>query len=117
MRRQVAGAVIVVAWAGAASAQTSASAYTTGYRYDPVGRPVGVIRPGPSGPGSATFAAERTSYNARGLPSRVERGSSGSSAGAATANDATGSPEASASMTTLPKVSESDGKRKTSAEA
>jgi YD repeat-containing protein len=55
-------------------AQASASAYTTGYRYDHGGHLVGVIHPDPDGAGPLPFPAERDTYNAQGLLVTVETG-------------------------------------------
>lgn len=57
-----------------AVAQTSASAHTTGYRYDAAGRVVGTISPDPDGAGSLHYAATRNTYNTRGLLTLVEQG-------------------------------------------
>lgn len=57
-----------------ANAQTSASAQTTGYRFDAVGRLTGTIAPDPDGTGPLKFAATRTTYDAAGRPIKVETG-------------------------------------------
>jgi len=55
-------------------AQATASAYTTGFRFDAAGRVVGTISPDPDGGGSLRFAATRNTYNTRGLLVQVEQG-------------------------------------------
>ena len=57
-----------------ATAQTTPSAYTTGYRYDAGSRLVGVIQPDPDGTGTLKFLAKRNTYNAQGLVSTEESG-------------------------------------------
>ena len=57
-----------------AYAQTAATTYTTGYRYDRERRVVGVISPDPDGTGVLKFAAVRNSYDANGWLLRVEKG-------------------------------------------
>lgn len=47
-----------------ARAQTSASAYTTGYRFDSLRRIAGIISPDPDGSGSIGFPAVRYTYDA-----------------------------------------------------
>lgn len=55
-------------------AQTVASNFTTGYRYDIGGRLVGTILPDPDGTGPIGFAATRKTYDAAGNLARVEVG-------------------------------------------
>jgi RHS repeat-associated protein len=57
-----------------ASAQTAASVYTTGYRYDLQRRVVGTIAPDPDGTGALKFAATRTTYDVNGWVTKVENG-------------------------------------------
>lgn len=57
-------------------AQSSPSPYTSAVRYDLTGRVTGVISPDPDVIGSENpFRATRTSFNAAGLPVKVETGS------------------------------------------
>lgn len=60
--------------AGQAHAQAAASAYTTGYRYDAMGRQTGTIMPDPDGAGSLKFPAVRNTYDAAGRLVKVETG-------------------------------------------
>jgi RHS repeat-associated protein len=55
-------------------AQSSPSAFTTGYRYDVGGRVTGVISPDPDGTGSIRYAAVRNTYNTQGMPVTIETG-------------------------------------------
>ncbi|MFL6600225.1 MAG: RHS repeat-associated core domain-containing protein [Steroidobacteraceae bacterium] len=64
------GAVLIT---DAGFSQTSASAYTTGYRYNVVGQVTGVILPYP-GSGTVSYLATRNSYNSAGLLSSVDHG-------------------------------------------
>lgn len=57
-----------------AYAQATASAHTSGVRYDELGRQVGTIAPDPDGTGALKFAATRTTYDAAGRPFKVETG-------------------------------------------
>ena len=57
-----------------AHAQTSPSAYTSGQRYDLMGRVVGTIAPDPDGAGPLKYAATRNSYDAAGRLIKVESG-------------------------------------------
>lgn len=57
-----------------AYAQSTASAHTSGVRYDELGRQVGTIAPDPDGTGALKFAATRTTYDAAGRPFKVETG-------------------------------------------
>ena len=59
-----------------AAAQTSPLPYTSATRYDAMGRVVGTISPDPDGVGTGNpFLAVRTTYDARGNPTKVETGS------------------------------------------
>jgi len=58
-----------------AYAQTSASPYTTGYRWDADRQIVGIISPDPDGAGPLPFPAVRYSYDADGLLIKTEKGS------------------------------------------
>lgn len=55
-------------------AQATASPHTYATRYDAVGRQVGTIAPDPDGAGPLKHAATRTTYDARGNPTKVETG-------------------------------------------
>lgn len=55
-------------------AQSSASAYTTGYRYDLAGRLLGMIEPDPDGSGPLRYFAVRNTYDQSGNLIRVEEG-------------------------------------------
>ncbi|MDJ0759926.1 MAG: RHS repeat-associated core domain-containing protein [Woeseiaceae bacterium] len=55
-------------------AQSSASAYTTGYRYDIAQRETGTISPDPDGGGPLRFMATRKTYDANGNLATVEFG-------------------------------------------
>lgn len=57
-----------------AYAQTSPSDYTYGARYDALGRDTGQISPDPDGAGPLGFIARRTTFDAKGLPVKVEEG-------------------------------------------
>ncbi len=57
-----------------ASAQSSASEYTSATRYDDLGRVVGTISPDPDGAGGLKFLATRTTYDNRGNVTKVETG-------------------------------------------
>jgi RHS repeat-associated protein len=57
-----------------AHAQASASAYTYGIRYDPMGRVTGTLAPDPDGGGGLRYQATRSSYDGSGRLVRVERG-------------------------------------------
>src|SRR6185436_14847216 len=61
---------VVAAFAGTARAQSSASAFTTGYRFDAMQQLVGVIRPTAGG----GYEALRNTYDAEGRTTKVERG-------------------------------------------
>jgi RHS repeat-associated protein len=66
--------LLLLAAPGAALAQASPSAYTSGTRYDAMGRVTGTISPDPDGAGSLTYLAVRTTYDAAGRPTKVESG-------------------------------------------
>jgi hypothetical protein len=57
-----------------ASAQVSGSAYTSGVRYDVIGRVVGTIAPDPDGAGPLGYAAVRNTYDGVGLLTKQETG-------------------------------------------
>jgi RHS repeat-associated protein len=57
-----------------ALAQTAASPFTHGARYDAMRRLTGTIAPDPDGTGPLKYAATRTTYDAAGRPVRVETG-------------------------------------------
>lgn len=59
----------------AASAQTTPSPYTSGIRYDSLGRATGTISPDPDDAGPLPFPAARTTYDPSGKPIKVEQGS------------------------------------------
>jgi RHS repeat-associated protein len=61
-------------WTGSALAQSSPSAYTTGYRYDAGARLVGTIHADPDGAGPLLHAAVRNTYDALGMLTKVETG-------------------------------------------
>jgi RHS repeat-associated protein len=67
-------AIFAFATSASSWSQSSASAFTTGYRYDSAARLVGTISPDPDGSGPLRFAAVRTSYDSRGLLVLVEKG-------------------------------------------
>lgn len=69
-----AGLAVAGIAAGPAQAQSAASAYTIGYRYDIGGRRVGVIAPDPDGTGATKFGATRNTYDAAGNLAKVESG-------------------------------------------
>jgi RHS repeat-associated protein len=58
----------------AASAQPSASPYTSAARYDAMGRTTGTISPDPDGAGGNPFLAVRNSYDSAGRLIKVETG-------------------------------------------
>ncbi|MEM8918914.1 MAG: RHS repeat-associated core domain-containing protein [Pseudomonadota bacterium] len=60
--------------APAAHAQSTPSDYTSGTRYDILGRVVGTIAPDPDGSGALKYLATRTTYDARGNVIEVESG-------------------------------------------
>jgi RHS repeat-associated protein len=55
-------------------AQTAASPFTNGARYDAMRRLTGTIAPDPDGTGPLKYAATRTTYDSAGRPVRVESG-------------------------------------------
>ncbi|WP_066793543.1 RHS repeat domain-containing protein [Sphingomonas soli] len=57
-----------------ALAQSSASDFTTGTRYDKMGRVTGTIAPDPDGSGALRYAAVRNSYDGDGQLIKVEEG-------------------------------------------
>jgi len=57
-----------------AHAQSAASAHTTGFRYDSLGRETGSILPDPDDTGSLKFRATRTIYDSAGRVTKVEDG-------------------------------------------
>lgn len=68
-------AVIAVLHSAASWAQSSASPYTVGIRYDVAQRVVGIIAPDPDGAaGTLKYAATRNTYDSRGLLTVVEIG-------------------------------------------
>jgi RHS repeat-associated protein len=75
--RDVLRALLALLLAGlpaAASAQSSPSAFTTGFRYDAAHRLTGTIEPDPDGAGPLHFPAVRNTYDAAGRLVRVEKG-------------------------------------------
>lgn len=60
--------------ANEAHAQAQASPYTSGVRYDALGRVTGTISPDPDGAGARPHLAVRNSYDAAGRLVRVESG-------------------------------------------
>ncbi len=72
--RLAVGALSLLAGASQVHAQATASPYTTGYRYDPVGRQTGTILPDPDGAGALKHGATRTTYDAAGRAIKVETG-------------------------------------------
>lgn len=59
---------------GPALAQSSPSAFTTGYRYDAEGQLTGTISPDPDGAGGNAYLAVRNTYDAAGRLTKVETG-------------------------------------------
>jgi RHS repeat-associated protein len=59
---------------GEIRAQTAASAFTTGYRYDQARNLVGAISPDPDGAGSIKYAAVRNTYDANGRLTQTDYG-------------------------------------------
>jgi len=68
------GVILTLALPTLASAQSSASPFTSATRYDAVGRPVGTIAPDPDGSGPLKHLATRTTYDTRGNVTTVETG-------------------------------------------
>ncbi len=64
----------VAGWTGVAQAQSVASPYTTGYRWDGEGRLTGVIQPDPDGAGPLPFPAVRYTYDVDGQLTKTETG-------------------------------------------
>ncbi|MGH8670903.1 MAG: hypothetical protein ACREUA_02545, partial [Burkholderiales bacterium] len=58
----------------AATAQSSASPYTSAARYDPMGRVTGTIAPDPDGTDALKHRAVRTTYDLNGRPTKTEDG-------------------------------------------
>jgi len=71
---RIAGAIAALLVPATALAQSSASDFTSAVRYDAMGRAVGTIAPDPDGSGPLHFAATRTTYDAAGRPTSVEKG-------------------------------------------
>jgi RHS repeat-associated protein len=63
-----------ISLAAPVAAQIAASPYTTGYRWDPMRRLVGMINPDPDGTGALTFPAVRYTYDADGQLTKTEKG-------------------------------------------
>lgn len=59
---------------GPVAAQSLASSFTTGHRYDAAQRVTGIISPDPDDGGPIRYAAVRMSYDSGGRPFRVEEG-------------------------------------------
>lgn len=59
---------------GPVLAQSSPSAFTTGYRYDAEGQLTGTISPDPDGAGGNAYLAVRNTYDAAGRLTKVETG-------------------------------------------
>jgi hypothetical protein len=70
----LAAALALLASAPYSWAQSSPSAYTTGYRYDGMHRLTGTISPDPDEAGSIAFGAVRNSYDTGGRLIKVEMG-------------------------------------------
>jgi RHS repeat-associated protein len=68
------GTILGAGLAAQAQAQSSPSAFTTGYRYDAARRLVGTIEPDPDGAGPLHYAAVRNTYDAAGRLVLVEKG-------------------------------------------
>lgn len=73
---RLAMAMAGLALSAAATAQSAASAYTTGYRYDANRRVVGTISPpaNPASPTTGPYLAVRNTYNTAGELTKVETG-------------------------------------------
>jgi hypothetical protein len=76
IRRILLSAAILAAFvpAAQAAAQSAASPYTTGHRYDGAGRPTGTILPDPDGAGPLLFPATRFTYDSAGRLTAEEKG-------------------------------------------
>lgn len=72
--RRLAYLVLIAAVAMPANAQSVASAFTTGYRYDLLGREIGRILADPDGAGPLHFKAIRNTYDSDGRLTKVEYG-------------------------------------------
>jgi len=70
----VAFLLLLLGLSDAAWAQSAPSAYTTGHRYDAVGRETGTISPDPDGAGPLHYPAVRNSYDPAGRLIKVEKG-------------------------------------------
>ncbi|MGF7152239.1 RHS repeat-associated protein [Sphingomonas zeicaulis] len=71
------GTVLALLWLATAEigfAQATASPFTTGFRYDAMGRQTGVILPDPDGAGPLAHAATRNTYDSAGRLTRIEKG-------------------------------------------
>lgn len=68
------GAAALLGLASPAQAQSSPSPYTSGHRYDVMGRETGTISADPDGAGSLPFQAVRKTYDAAGRLAKVEKG-------------------------------------------
>ncbi|MEG3148338.1 RHS repeat-associated core domain-containing protein [Sphingomonas sp. ZT3P38] len=67
-------ALLPLAWPGAAMAQSTASPFTAGHRYDKMQRLTGEISPDPDGAGPLHHAAVRNSYDAAGRLIQIDTG-------------------------------------------
>ncbi|HEY1606277.1 MAG TPA: RHS repeat-associated core domain-containing protein [Allosphingosinicella sp.] len=70
----VLGAGLGAGLATQAQAQSSPSAFTTGYRYDADRRVTGVIEPDPDSTGTLHYMATRSTYDTAGRLTKVEKG-------------------------------------------
>jgi hypothetical protein len=70
-------AVLALVAARAAHAQSQPSDYTTGHRYDAMGRETGTIKPDPDGAGPLHYLAVRQTYDNAGRLTKVEQGELG----------------------------------------
>src|SRR6478735_11509808 len=70
----VAAAAMVALSPSVAHAQASPSAYTTGSRFEGMGRVTGTIAPDPDGAGVLKYAAVRNTYDGAGRLTKVESG-------------------------------------------
>ncbi|HEX5184873.1 MAG TPA: RHS repeat domain-containing protein [Allosphingosinicella sp.] len=71
------GTMLGAGLASHAQAQSSPSAFTTGYRYDADRRLTGVIKPDPDGTGALHYMATRNTYDDAGRLTKVEKGELG----------------------------------------
>lgn len=76
LKRTLAGGcgILAIGLSGAAYAQASPSAYTSGVRVDGLGRVVGTIAPDPDGAGALHYSAIRNTYDNAGNLTRTEKG-------------------------------------------